>query len=103
MNLVGDWGGSNPLLAVSMVPPNVSLKMKHNNMEHLALMEKCVGMFPSNMLAKAPRAHEFFDELTGQCKGAEECDAENRRHIRRMKRLQVCQISLVVKRDTCTA
>ncbi|CAM9138726.1 unnamed protein product [Sphacelaria rigidula] len=60
----------------------------HNNLEHLALMEKCVGMFPSTMLAKAPRTPEFFDELTGECKGAVECDAENRRHIRRMKRLQ---------------
>lgn len=61
---------------------------QHNNMEHLALMEKCVGMFPSNMLSKAPRTREFFD-ANGKCKGAVECDAENRRHIRRMKRLQV--------------
>ncbi|CAN0163964.1 unnamed protein product [Ascophyllum nodosum] len=60
----------------------------HNNLEHLALMEKCVGQFPSAMLAKAPRTADFFDEVTGECKGATECDVENRRHIRRMKRLQ---------------
>jgi len=57
-------------------------------MEHLALMEKCVGMFPRSMLEKAPRTRDFFDE-SGVCKGATECDAENRRHIRRMKPLDV--------------
>ena len=48
-----------------------------------------MGQFPSAMLAKAPRTADFFDEVTGECKGATECDVENRRHIRRMKRLQV--------------
>lgn len=52
-------------------------------------MEKCVGMFPSTMLSKAPRTRDFFDESTGVCRGATDCDAENRRHIRRMKRLEV--------------
>lgn len=65
------------------------LILQHNNLEHLALMEKCVGPFPSAMMAKAPRTADFFDESTGECKGAKECDLENRRHIRRMKRLQV--------------
>eukprot|EP00903_Cladosiphon_okamuranus_P010660 g10078.t1 len=59
----------------------------HNNLEHLALMEKCVGTFPPGMLDKAPRTRDFFDESTGACRGVTECDAENRRHIRRMKRL----------------
>lgn len=58
-------------------------------MEHLALMEKCVGRFPSAMLAKAPRTRDFFDERSGESRGPVECDAENRRHIRRMKRLEV--------------
>lgn len=58
-------------------------------MEHLALMEKCVGLFPETMLVKAPRTPDFFDKVTGHCKGATECDVENRRHIRRMKSLQV--------------
>lgn len=58
-------------------------------MEHLALMEKCVGPFPSSMLDKAPRTPDFFNVATGTCKGPTECDTENRRHIRRMKHLQV--------------
>lgn len=62
---------------------------QHNNLEHLALMEKCVGLFPPAMLVKAPRTPEFFNELTGECRGIVECDTENRRHIRRMKSLQV--------------
>ncbi|CAN0289182.1 unnamed protein product [Ectocarpus sp. 12 AP-2014] len=60
----------------------------HHNLEHLALMEKCVGLFPPNMLLKAPRSRDFFDLTSGLCKGATECDSENRRHIRRMKRLE---------------
>ncbi|CAM9613449.1 unnamed protein product [Scytosiphon promiscuus] len=60
----------------------------HNNLEHLALMEKCVGFFPQSMLQKAPRTRDFFDTSTWVCKGATECDVENRRHIRRMKRLE---------------
>ncbi|CAN0449289.1 unnamed protein product, partial [Hapterophycus canaliculatus] len=51
-------------------------------------MEKCVGPFPQSMLQKAPRTRDFFDTSTGECKGATECDMENRRHIRRMKRLE---------------
>lgn len=51
-------------------------------------MEKCVGPFPQSMLQKAPRTRDFFD-ASGVCKGATECDVENRRHIRRMKRLEV--------------
>lgn len=54
-------------------------------------MEKCVGAFPPSMLDKAPRTREFFNESTGVCRGATDCDAENRRHIRRMKSLKVCE------------
>lgn len=55
-------------------------------------MEKCVGSFPPIMLDKAPRTRDFFDESTGVCRGATDCDAENRRHIRRMKRLDVSTV-----------
>lgn len=48
-----------------------------------------MGLFPPNMLLKAPRSRDFFDLPSGLCKGATECDSENRRHIRRMKRLEV--------------
>jgi len=66
----------------------------HNNMEHLALIERCLGPFPREMLEKSPEgvADKFFDlvstEGKGRCRWREELDAASQRHVRRMPWLE---------------
>ncbi|GAB5031960.1 cmgc clk protein kinase [Nannochloropsis oceanica] len=70
----------------------------HNNLEHLALIERCLGPFPREMLVKSPKgvADKFFyltstdrkDGGWGRCRWREELDASSQRHVRRMPWLE---------------
>ncbi|CAM9536060.1 unnamed protein product [Discosporangium mesarthrocarpum] len=59
----------------------------HDNLEHLALMERCVGMFPAHMLVKSPVKSKYFDRK-GEALGYHECPQDGRKHIRHMRTLQ---------------
>lgn len=60
----------------------------HNNAEHLALMERGLGPFPREMLARSRVAPRFFDVGAGQSRWREELDKESQRHVRRQPRLE---------------
>lgn len=60
----------------------------HNNAEHLALMERGLGAFPREMLARSRVAPRFFDVGAGQSRWREELDKESQRHVRRQPRLE---------------
>ena len=70
----------------------------HHNLEHLALIERCLGPFPRDILVKSPKgvADNFFDltspegkgEGWGRCRWREELDAASQRHVRRMPWLE---------------
>lgn len=60
----------------------------HDNVEHLALMERCRGAFPRNLLKKSKVADKYFDvDGDGQSRWRDELDKESQKHVRRMKRL----------------
>lgn len=71
-----------------MLPHLVFAYKQHDNMEHLALMEKCVGHFPRHMLRASPVRDKYFDDK-GLALGLEKCVGESRRHIRRQKTIRV--------------
>lgn len=60
----------------------------HNNTEHLALMERCLGPFPRHMLEESREVAPKFFDMSPQGKGRsrwrEDLDAESQRHVRRM-------------------
>ena len=61
----------------------------HNNMEHLALMERGLGLFPRDMLARSKVAPRFFDVAGGgHSRWREECDKDSQKHIRGQPRIE---------------
>lgn len=61
---------------------------QHDNMEHLALMERSLGSFPANMLQKSKVSSTYFDR-EGRSRWRQALDRDGQRHVRRMKRVKV--------------
>lgn len=56
----------------------------HDNMEHLALIEKCVGQFPKHMLKSSHMNQKYFNSK-GKSRFGESCDEESRCHVQKMR------------------
>jgi len=59
----------------------------HSNMEHLALIERCIGCFPAKMLTNSKISDEFFHK-NGLSRWRDCCSSESQSHIRKMKTLK---------------
>ncbi|KAG5185505.1 kinase-like domain-containing protein [Tribonema minus] len=59
----------------------------HDNMEHLALMERCVGPFPRHMVRASPVGAKYFDSR-GVSRWRRACPEDSRAHIRRMPTIE---------------
>ena len=58
----------------------------HNNLEHLALIERSCGLFPYRMLEVSPVSREYFDKR-GKVRFYE-LHSDSQNHVRGMKRIQ---------------
>ncbi|CAN0191847.1 unnamed protein product, partial [Phaeothamnion confervicola] len=55
----------------------------HDNTEHIALIERCVGPFPPRMVERSRVGHKYFDSR-GRARGAKAGRKESQERIRRM-------------------
>jgi len=69
----------------------------HDNMEHLALMERCIGYFPRRMVKKSPNGPKYFNSFL-ESRWRKSCSEESRDHIREMPPIE----KLVLKNDRST-
>ncbi|RHY45818.1 hypothetical protein DYB30_001145 [Aphanomyces astaci] len=65
------------------------LFVTHENLEHLALIEKCIGSFPADMVARADRqAQKYFTDHGALCWPQGAATRESVDHVRKMKSLE---------------
>ena len=60
---------------------------QHDTLEHLALMEACLGPFPLSM-TKSKEASKYFDR-SGRLQHSRTASSESLRHVKKMKTLAV--------------
>lgn len=58
----------------------------HGNLEHLALIERCCGLFPYRLLEQSPVSRQYFDSR-GKTR-LSELSSESQDHVRDIKRLR---------------
>lgn len=58
----------------------------HDNLEHLALIDRCCGLFPYRMLKDSPVSRDYFDSR-GNLKFSR-LNSDSQRHVRSMQRLR---------------
>jgi hypothetical protein len=66
----------------------MNISTQHDNMEHLALMEVCLGRFPMHMTRSEEGRRYFYSD--GSLRWPDTLDRDSRRHVRKMKTLRVC-------------
>lgn len=70
--------------ALTRAPP------QHENLEHLALLERCLGPLPAHMLARAGKSARKYVSESGRLRWPEKASSrDSQEHVAGMKRLEV--------------